>query len=233
MVKAVSPIPKTPSKRQGQRGGRGAHIPVAKEWLPERAHKITLTRGKSKAVNSSGPTVTQKACQLRAQECNGMTPLARIKNPSENKQKTKLEMLWRRCDLCDQKTDMFCSGCKRFLCIDKDRSDVLADKYGSGQSDNMYCQEIGMGPVGRSVYKFKQKKIDQNKAGAEEIENIFAIRSCYHLAHEFQMDSFHSVASKDPCAYLRVVNPAAAEAARCYRLLQMEQAATKQKENIG
>jgi hypothetical protein len=64
-------------------------------------------------------------------ECDGLTVVALVDEDGKP--------LRRGCALCGTSTDIYCSGCKRHLCVGKDRSQKLKDK-GSNEVPQGYYQ---------------------------------------------------------------------------------------------
>lgn len=102
-----------------------------------------------------------RAHKLRCNECDGITLVCRV---DENG-----KPLRRNCAICGMSTDMFCTGCKRFLCVSKDRSDKLAN------DDEIPAE---------GYYRMTQHVVHNDECTRE---HIFSYRSCYHIGHEDRM----------------------------------------------
>lgn len=165
--------------------------------LPQVAHSMTPGRGKKKMV----PEEKELAHQLRCQECISLVVVARLEEVEPGKPPQPMR---RRCDWCKTSTNMFCMGCKRWLCVDKDHSDKKVT-------------ENGMKPPG--ALKFKQTKLN-HKTREKKVETLYATKSCYHYAHEHVLDRVQGLRAEEPSFLTRHVDPLAAE--QQSRLLHMQ-----------
>jgi hypothetical protein len=92
-----------------------------------------------------------------------------------------------RCSLCNKQTNMYCTGCKRFLCVDKDRRKEL-------------------GEVGEPhVVRMKQLRKNTD-TGLETTEAYYGMRSCYQIAHEKTFNAFWETHSEEESHFARVSN---------------------------
>jgi hypothetical protein len=171
----------SPSNAAPRRSCRAneAQVSSKENWTPQVAHQITPGRGKGKHRNALNPTVFHDAYKMQQSECNGLVLMSRVKDPEANS--GKLIKHRNPCALCGITADTFCLGCKRFLCINKDRSKELVAKYGTegveGLSDDLTTNAFG----------FSQTKI--NNKGRAFVDSYYGIRSCYHIAHESIIDN--------------------------------------------
>ena len=121
---------------------------------------ITPGKGHGHVLKNEDPRA--RAHQLRCEECDGVTLVSLVKPDGTP--------LRRSCAICGVSTASYCTGCKRHLCIDKDRSEKLKDG------------EFGSDPEG-------YYRMTQYERGDESWDksHLFAIRSCYHIGHEDRM----------------------------------------------
>jgi hypothetical protein len=123
-----------------------------------------------------------------------MVVMGSLKNPDENG--GALVAHRKRCVLCGKIINTFCLGCKRFLCVDKDRSKDLKEKYETTGLDEI-------DDYSTNVFSFNQTKLNQ-KTGAKVTEHFYGMRSCYHIAHEQVIDRELSAKSQQPSHFHRV-----------------------------
>lgn len=117
-------------------------------------------------------------------ECLGLTLVARTEKKEGEADFKPLRM---RCSLCSKQTSMFCTGCKRYLCVDKDR-------------------RVELGEVGAPhVCKMKQVR-KHTETGSQTVGQYFAMRSCYHIAHEKVLDEYWEQASGIESYFTKVSN---------------------------
>ena len=151
-----------PAANLPQRPRRNDQAQVAEKngWLPRVAHNITPSRGRPRLAKGQVANVAHSANEIRAAECNGLVLVSSVKDPSNNS--GKLVPHRKACALCGKMIDALCLGCKRHLCIDKDRSKVLVEKHGQtglpGIDDfatNTFCfqQEKSTRKLGRKAQK--------------------------------------------------------------------------------
>lgn len=138
---------------------------ISKKWLPKQTIAITPTR-KSKAVAKDN-SMAHQAWKMRCDECTGKIPIMRV---DENGKPMR-----RSCGICDMTTTMFCLGCKRFLCVDKDRSEILIKNESKVSQPEV------------AVYQFTQLKMKPGSGDIEEVK-IYGTRSCFHIGHEHALD---------------------------------------------
>jgi hypothetical protein len=187
--------PTTPVMRRSRRQG-AVDIQSKENWIPQVAHAITPGKGNKKG--NAKPTTKSIAHSLRCEECIGLVPVARIEEPSK---RGKVGPIRRRCDICKTQTNMFCLGCKRFLCMDKDRTDKMEEEGRAG------------------ALKFRQTKRD-HITGKETHETFFATKSCYHFAHEHILDKIQGLRAEEPSYLTQTIDPEAAKAQK--KLLELK-----------
>ena len=162
-------------------------------WVPKLAQAITPGRGQAlRATKNLGDLA---AFRLRASECNGLVLMGNIKDPEING--GKLDAHRKKCALCKMYTNTFCLGCKRFLCLDKNRSKELTEIYGE-----MENAEI----LSNNFFSFTQTKVDQRTLKSKT-ESFHGVRSCYHIAHEKVFDELMQNKSQAPSFLDRVMDP--------------------------
>jgi hypothetical protein len=167
-----------------------AKVTNKENWLPRNAQVITPGPGRrSKDENTTGA-----ANSLRASECNGMPLMASLKDPDKNG--GKLVPHRKPCVLCGKHTNMQCLSCKRFLCVDKDRSKDFENNKNLDLESSDYTT---------NVFAFKQTKVNP-KTGQQVQETIHSMRSCYHIAHETVIEKELNAKSMNPSFFHRVTS---------------------------
>jgi len=208
-------LAKTPEVRRSRRGGPQLVVEYKQNWLQQFVHKITPGRGRKKKTD-----VVAEAASLRSSECIGLVPVGLVKNPAETN--GKMTLIKQRCALCGTNTSMYCLGCKRFLCMDKDRSAKLPAEN-CDDSD-----EVEDSSFAASVLKFKQVKVHLS-TGEKESRTLYGCKSCYHHAHEAMFDKVLAIQAEQPSHLTRVLDPPAAECQSRFRQLLREASGNEDK----
>jgi hypothetical protein len=150
-----------------------AHDDVLRtNWMQVHSHMITPGRGQ--AVNPKNPTRPHSAWELRNDDCMGLTLVSRLEKKQGSNGKDQYETLRAKCVLCKVQTSTYCTGCRRYLCFDKDR--------------RKQQKQQGKEPT-QHICKMKQLRTNCNTQ-EENVEEIFGYRSCYQIAHEKQFNLF-------------------------------------------
>ena len=176
---SIGPPPDTPARIQRRRG-----LPpfLKKKWIGRIWEHITP--GKGRAKNPKNPSRKDLAHRCRADECDGLTLCTLVKTDPDGKLMKKsngqLEQIRRACVICGTKTNMVCTGCQRFFCIDKDRGKVLEAEEDSP-----------------SLMRMERFFLDEDDEVKKDYK--YAIRSCYHIGHEKRLDAYwDEMRTKDP-----------------------------------
>jgi hypothetical protein len=202
----TSTSPQQPARRTRNSGQR----PLSVDWLPPLAPMITPKRGKAKKVaDGKLAPLELRAWELRNRQCPGLVPIARCTPKDPNNLSAGFLDVRRNCELCGTKSSMYCTGCKRFFCFDKDRSEKLVKRFGDADPRE----------VSSAIYKLQQTKVNHRDKSLQEHETLFGTRSCFHLAHEQRFNELHSNNKDEPSHLLQVMDPEAAEQLRSYRKL--------------
>ena len=112
----------------------------------------------------------------RNDDCLGLCllPQAAVIDTKTGKLNPKKELKRDRCALCGQLTAMYCTGCNRSFCVNKDRMATLAERGHLEAGDSK--KKIIMIPVLNSA--------------TGEMESKWFIRSCYQVAHEKRWEEY-------------------------------------------
>lgn len=163
----VPPKVVSPPKEKSRKSKRKLVHTVKKlgHWV-----KNGLTPGKRKQTTEE-VTLGVK----RAEGCVGVCLFAAADVADDETGKLKKGILKRRaCKLCGINTATYCTGCNRFLCVDKDRMEVLVKK----------------GVVSKENAKKKVVKVPVLNTFNGEMEAKWFVRSCYQIAHEAQWEKY-------------------------------------------
>jgi hypothetical protein len=109
----------------------------------------------------------------RAKRCMGISLIC-VANTNKVTGELKKGQSRTLCALCGAKTEYYCTGCSRFLCLNKDRMEDLLEQ--GKISDEVARKAVCKIPI------FNKK---ENK-----MECRWAMRSCYHLEHEAMWEEY-------------------------------------------
>jgi hypothetical protein len=106
--------------------------------------------GKGKVRNPKNPNpLNHKKFEKRCRKCHGK-PSRMVHRAERGKRLGELVEKFLDCVMCGQRTGWLCFGCKRPLCFDQDRQEVLRDKLKSDQGDDLRKKYPAFSQLGRN-----------------------------------------------------------------------------------
>lgn len=164
----------TPQPVAGRRAKRGIVHTIKKIG---HAIRVGATPGRKKRTTEQIALASQ-----RNQECLGISllPMVNVQNDAGKFKALKRD----HCALCGVSAAMYCTGCNRFFCMNKDRMEALVDK----------------GHITAEDGKKKTIKLPVLNAKTKETQYKWFLRSCYQIAHEKKWEEYWDQVNEEELA---------------------------------